>query len=250
MTAITSPEHTLAPDQPLAAAIASLPGGAVLLLPPGRYRANLVISKKLTLRAASGEVILDGGHRGSVLRISGNDTFISLEKITIAGGAGSALLIEGGAVHLTDVTFRGNHAQAEQPGSAIAIVDGKLRLDRCLVEKNIGHAALFIGGGAVAEITDTTFSHNSGGHGAVWVDEAARLTLVRATFIDNRSRIALHVTGTRFAAPIVSAAECRITATIAVENGPRDPGSVTLSHCEVQGGVIGVTDGGGNRFAT
>ena len=68
----------------LAAAVAAAPPGAVIIVPAGRYRGPLILSRPITLRG-EGHPVIDGGRRGDVVVITGPD--IRLEGFVIRGSA-------------------------------------------------------------------------------------------------------------------------------------------------------------------
>lgn len=80
----------------LQALIAEASPGAVLELPPGDYPGPIVIDKPLTLRGG-GRAVVDGGGRGTVIRIKAPG--VTLEGLTIRG-SGSSLLLEDSGVRV------------------------------------------------------------------------------------------------------------------------------------------------------
>src|SRR5204863_253849 len=100
--------------------------GAVLCLRPGTYPVVDVVKKSVTLRGlgvAPDEVVLDGGGRGTVLRIGGKDPqAVTIEHLTITGGArregGGGIQSAGG--RSLDTRFPG------RLGVTRSVVDGKL----------------------------------------------------------------------------------------------------------------------------
>ncbi len=66
---------TVAPGEDLAAAVERAAPADVLLISPGEYKANLKITKPLTLRAAepTHRPAIDGGGRGDVIRVEAPD---------------------------------------------------------------------------------------------------------------------------------------------------------------------------------
>ena len=69
------------------------PAGAVLRLPPGRYRGPAVIRKPLTLDG-QGQVIIDNGGQGTVLRIESDD--VTVRGLQLRGSGDSHDALDGG----------------------------------------------------------------------------------------------------------------------------------------------------------
>jgi nitrous oxidase accessory protein len=68
----------------LTRAIAQAPPGAVISIPPGIYPGPVVLSKPVTLRGR-GRAVIDGGRRGDVVVVTGND--VHLEGLIVRGSA-------------------------------------------------------------------------------------------------------------------------------------------------------------------
>ncbi|MHB1247310.1 MAG: nitrous oxide reductase family maturation protein NosD [Sulfuriferula sp.] len=69
-----------APSLPLARAITEAVAGAVITVPPGIHRVNLLLTKAVTLVGAPGAV-LDGGGKGDVIRITASG--VTVRNLTI-----------------------------------------------------------------------------------------------------------------------------------------------------------------------
>lgn len=69
----------------LAAAVEQAPANTTVELPPGRYDANLTVSKPITLRGAGDETVLDGGGSGTVLMATAPEVGIRSLRITGVG---------------------------------------------------------------------------------------------------------------------------------------------------------------------
>lgn len=69
----------------LALLVAGTPSGGTLVVPPGRYRTNLVIDRPIEM-VAGGEVLLDGGGRGTVVTINASDVTLRGFRIAHTGG--------------------------------------------------------------------------------------------------------------------------------------------------------------------
>lgn len=69
--------------------------GAVLRLPPGKYRGPAVISKPITLEG-EGRVVIDGGGQGTVLTVKASD--VTLRGLHLQGSGGSHDALDAGAM--------------------------------------------------------------------------------------------------------------------------------------------------------
>lgn len=72
--------HAAAPSLPLEHAITEAVPGALITVPPGIYRVNLLLTKAVTLAGEPGAV-LDGGGKGDVIRIAASD--VTVRNLTI-----------------------------------------------------------------------------------------------------------------------------------------------------------------------
>jgi nitrous oxidase accessory protein len=73
--------------------------GKTVILPAGTYRERLVVDKPLTL-IAGGDVVIDGGGRGSVVTVTADDVTLRGLHVTGSGGQGE----EGAGVTLVDAS--------------------------------------------------------------------------------------------------------------------------------------------------
>lgn len=114
----------------LARLIEEAPAGATIVVPAGSYRVHLVIDRPLTL-VADGDVLLDGGGRGTVLTIGAPDVTVRGFRVAHTGGQ----VEEGAAIKAVDadrVTIEGNRIEdaftgiAVNGGSAVRIVGNEL----------------------------------------------------------------------------------------------------------------------------
>lgn len=114
----------------LARLIEEAPAGATIVVPAGSYRVHLVIDRPLTL-VADGDVMLDGGGRGTVLTIGAPDVTVRGFRVAHTGGQ----VEEGAAIKAVDadrVTIEGNRIEdaftgiAVNGGSAVRVVGNEL----------------------------------------------------------------------------------------------------------------------------
>ncbi len=110
--------------------VETAPAGATIVVPAGSYRVHLVIDRPLTL-VADGDVLLDGGGRGTVLTISAPDVTVRGFRVAHTGGQ----VEEGAAIRTVDadrVTIEGNRIEdaftgiAVNGGSAVRIIGNEL----------------------------------------------------------------------------------------------------------------------------
>ena len=69
----------------LPAAIAAAPPNTTVLVPPGRYAANLTIAKPVTIRGAGTQTVLDGGGNGTILTVRSPDVAVTDLSMTGVG---------------------------------------------------------------------------------------------------------------------------------------------------------------------
>jgi nitrous oxidase accessory protein len=69
----------------LEALVANAPAGTIVTVPAGSYRTHLVIDRSITL-VAGGEVLLDGGGRGTVVTVAAPDVTLRGFRIENSGG--------------------------------------------------------------------------------------------------------------------------------------------------------------------
>jgi hypothetical protein len=258
---MTDCTQTVGPAQAgeLADILQNAPDGAVICLQPGTYPVRAVLKRSITLRGqgAPGAVVLDGGGQGSVLRISAKAQAVHIERLTIANG--SAVMAGGGidggpagALTLTEVVLRGNQADGETPGAAMALTRGQATLLRCRVQGNRGQAAVFLGGAAQVRMVQTLLSDHEGPGATVRLTEAARLELDHVTLVAKGH--GLQLGGTVAARPRVQIHDSIIAAKVAIQNGPAMAGEVTIERSVVSGerANVGEREGvrsGDPRFA-
>ena len=83
--------------------VEAAPAGAIVFAPAGSYRVHLVIDRPLTL-IADGDVLLDGGGRGTVLTINASDVTVRGFRVAHTGGqveeAAAIKTVEIGRAHV------------------------------------------------------------------------------------------------------------------------------------------------------
>jgi hypothetical protein len=247
-------DKTVGPDAALAEVIAALPEGAVLCLEKGSYPLNVVVEKSITLRGmgAPADVVLDGGGRGSVIKV-GAAKAVTVEKLTIANGAsrngGGGIAHPGlGTLAVRDVILRNNRADGFG-GAALLLGGGEATVERCRVVDNAGGigGAIIVDDVARAAIRHTLITGNKGTSSVVYAHDNAQLELDHVTIAGNQAAAGLEVRAITVRAPTVKVSDSIVCGTTAIANGPRLAGQVTASRCLMEGEQQGVTDGGGNK---
>lgn len=246
----------------LAQAVRDAKPGDTLKVPAGRYTVNLELTRPITL-LAMGQVVLDGVHSGSVVRVS-TEGLVRLSGFTIVGGnapeAGGGVALFDGQLELSDCTVRFNKAPL-YGGGGLFVRDGKAKVTRCRFEANTGRqgGAILVDGTAELRLEDSTIIQNAAVlGGGLLVKEGAKAEVFACTLADNKvvgegcQGGALHLGGTTTRAPTVS-----LTSSIVSEraegpsclfNSPKLPGTLTITRsllpawCKALGGE-------GNRFA-
>lgn len=241
----------------LAAAIRDAKPGDTLKVPPGRYTGNFEIDKPLTL-LAFGQVVLDGVHRGSVLRVRA-DGVVRLSGLLIAGGdaaeAGGGVCVERGTVELSDCTLRFNKAP-QHGGGGLYVVDAKVTAERCRFEGNTGRqgGAVLADGEAEVTLRDCALIQNVAVEGGgLRAKEGAKVELAFCTLADNKvagdaaAGSALHCAGTTTRTPTVTVRDSiiaeRTAAPSTLFNSPKLPAALTLTRVLVPAGVTATGDG-------
>ncbi len=142
--------------------IEAAPAGATVVVPAGSYRVHLVIDRPLTL-IADGDVLLDGGGRGTVLTIGAPDVTVRGFRVAHTGGqVEDAAAIK--AVDADRVTIEGNRIEdaftgiAVNGGSAVRIVGNEVT-GSGQVTGGAGHATV----ATVGLAEDTGPARSSGG---------------------------------------------------------------------------------------
>lgn len=246
----------------LVAALAGAKPGDTLRIPAGRYPVNLVIDKPVTL-VGVGQVVLDGMHRGSVVRIDCPGGAVNLAGLTLVGGtadeAGGGVAVLDGQVKLTDCVLRFNKAP-QYGGGGLYARGGSTRLERCRLEANTGRqgGGLLVDDVASVELRDSTVLQNAAVEGGgLRVKEAAKVLVVGCTIADNKvvgdaaEGAALSLAGTSTRRPSLevrhSIVSERAEGPSCVFNGATFPGTLTLVNDLLPPWCAAL--GGDNRFA-
>lgn len=119
------------------------PTGSTVSVPPGTYRGSVVVDRTLTI-VAQGEVLLDGGGRGSTVTITAPEVVLRGFRIGHTGGQ----VEEAAAVKVVGaerVTIAGNHIEDFFTGIAVYDADGVRIVDNRIlgsgqVTAGSGHA--------------------------------------------------------------------------------------------------------------
>ena len=138
----------------LARLIEAAPAGATIVVPAGSYRVHLVIDRPITL-VADGEVLLDGGGRGTVLTITAADVTVRGFRVSHTGGQ----VEEAAGIKTVDAdraTIEGNRIEdsftgiAVNGGSGVRIVGNEL-VGSGQVLSDAGHAIRFAATGPTGD---------------------------------------------------------------------------------------------------
>lgn len=227
----------------LAAAVRDAKPNDTVKVPAGRYTVNLDLNKPLTL-IAMGQVVLDGVHSGTVLRVSG-EGLVRLSGFMIVGGnapeAGGGVAVIDGNLELTDCTLRFNKAPL-YGGGGLYLRDSKVTAQRCRFEANTGRqgGAILVDGTAELRLLDSTVIQNAAVEGGgVRVKEGAKAELIGCTLADNKvvgdhcAGGALHLSGTTTRAPTVTVSGSIISERAegpkCVFNSDKLPGTLTVT---------------------
>lgn len=235
--------------------------GETVKVPAGRYTVNLELTRPITL-LAMGQVVLDGLHAGSVVRVA--SAGVRLSGFTIVGGnapeAGGGVALIEGELELIDCTVRFNKAP-QFGGGGLFVRDGKAKVTRCRFEANTGRqgGAILVDGVGLLTVEDSTLIQNAAVEGGgLSVKDGAQVEISGCTIADNKvvgdhaSGGALRIAGTSTRAPSVkltnSIVSERAEGLPCVSNFEKFPGTLTIRSsllpvwCKSLGGE-------GNRFA-
>jgi hypothetical protein len=216
-------------------AIAAAADGAILCIEPSTITGTLGFSKSVTLRGVGdspGAVVFDGDGMGPVLHVREDGITVSLENVTLQGGAydsGGALALKSSSkVNLSTCVVKDNEAD-ENGGGAFYVSSGSLSLSDCDVSGNTGEI-----GGAILVTTDGSVSI-SGGRitantgvkgGAIALRHGGTVTLAGVAVTDNE-------------------AEGHGGAAIYLRGSGKGTPSLTIAGGTVTGGAEPIVDDGG-----
>jgi hypothetical protein len=249
---------SLEPGADLGEALAAAAAGAVLCLRPGRYAANLLIDKDVTLRGlgAPGETVLDGGERGAVVAVDADDLTVRLEGLVLSGGSAA----QGGGVSLAGMSrvelvacVLARNTGRQGPGGAVHADRGTVVLERCRVLDNVATDGLAVNADGIASlrIADSLLVGDGGPTlAAVRVRDGADATIVRSTLVALGSAAALHASGTSSRLPEVSVSDSVLAGHAALDTPEPFPGKVTVTRSCLSAAAAGAfIDGGGTRVS-
>ncbi len=228
----------------LAQAVRDAKPNDTLKVPAGRYTVNLELTRPITL-VARGQVVLDGLHAGSVVRIT-TDGLVRLSGFTLVGGnapdAGGAVCLLQGTLELQDCTLRFNKAPL-YGGGGLYVRDGKAKATRCRFEANTGRqgGAILVDALGELRLEDSTVIQNAAVEGAgLRVKEGARLEVLGCTIADNKvvgegaSGGAIHAAGTTTRAPTVKISNSIISERAegppCIFNASKHPATLTVTN--------------------
>ena len=212
-------------------------------VPAGRYAVNLELTRPIT-QIAMGQVVLDGIHSGSVVRIT-TDGRVRLSGFTIVGGnapeAGGGVSLVEGTLELIECTLRFNKAPL-YGGGGLYVRDGKAKATRCRFEANTGRngGAILVDGVGELRLEDSTVIQNAAVEGGgIKAKEGARMDVFACTIADNKvvgdgcAGGALHFAGTTTRAPTVTISNTiiseRAEGPVCIFNSPKLPATLTVS---------------------
>ena len=181
-----------APCATLAHALALALPGDTLHLAPGDYgEAGLLIDKAVTIRGSGAATTrLDGQGRDTLLRISERGA-LTLEDVTMRGGAGqrggAVAVAAGGHLVARRAVFLGNRGDW---GGAVYVAGGTARIeDSRLVESTAqSGGAVFIAAGTLDLVGSEISTNEAGVGGGLFVGPAAEAQTDRTTITGNTAR--------------------------------------------------------------
>jgi hypothetical protein len=197
-----------------------LPEGAVVCLQAGRYPGRLLFGRSVTLRglARPEEVVLDAGGHGSVVKANASAIAVTLERLTVTGGApkgggGGVAWNRAADLVLREVVLRDNRA-TKFGGAGLEASLGTVTLERCRVEGNrapIG-AALLVHQWARLVLRDSLVANNAAVQSVIQIGGGAAAKIERSTVARNTGQFALLFEGGREQVPEVEVWESIVDA--------------------------------------
>ena len=179
----------------LRVALRAAPEGSRLVLAAGIYAGPFEVQRSLTLQAAPGaSVVLDGGGRGSVLAVAGDELRVRLTGLTLRGGRsqrGAGLLLEGRCrVGLQGCTLVNNVAAGS--GGGVWHTAGVVVLRGCRVADNRAGrgGGLAVAGSGQATLLNCWVVGNAAEHGGgLAVGGLGQVELVHCTVAGNSAAL-------------------------------------------------------------
>ncbi len=167
--------------------------GSVLCFEPGRYVAQLMVRRSLTLRGLAEGVVLDAKGRGPVIVVNGSDATVEITDLTLrcgsggAGGHGGNLSVSRSKyVVVRRATLEAGESDGNGGGALFARI-GEVVLEGCRLTANHGAKAAAVLADEVAHVTlrDCVIAGNTGKSPAVAAYQNGRLTVQHTTIADN-----------------------------------------------------------------
>lgn len=175
--------------------------GAVVRVPAGTFRGNLVIARSVTLLGAGEASVIDGGRSGPAVVVNARGAVVKLVGLVIARGSaqrGGGVQHLAGKLELHECTLKENEANAFG-GGAIYTVGESLLLDGCRLESNAARqgGAILADELASVRVTSTLIAKNRARlGGALKAQEGAQVVLDGVTVADNSGDAQLVTQGT------------------------------------------------------
>lgn len=205
---MTQCERQVQPGAALEEEIARLPDGGTLCLAPGRYPGGLRIERSLTLRA-DGEAVLDSGHQGTVIHVTGEGTKVVIRGVTLTGGNaqhGAAVVVTGSEteVVLEGCVLKGHRARTKWLGGVVVIRDdARVTLRRCRVvdwesdnDAGSGQGVVVTSGGRLILADSLLVGRARKGGSLITVRDNASALIERSTLVNEGDGAVLEVRGT------------------------------------------------------
>ena len=183
---------TAAPCATLAHTLAlALPGDTLHLAPGDYWEAGLLIDKAVTIRGGGAATTsLDGQGRNTLLRVSGSGA-LTLEDVTLRGGAGqrggAVAVAAGGQLVARRAALLDNDADW---GGALYVAGGAALIEDSRMMENSaqGGGAIFIAAGTLDLVRSEISANEAGVGGGLFVGPAAEATVNRASLVGNTAR--------------------------------------------------------------
>ena len=169
----------------------ALPGDTLHLAPGDYWEAGLLIDKAVTIRGGGAATTrLDGQGRNTLLRVSGSGA-LTLENVTLRGGAGqrggAVAVAAGGQLVARQAVLLNNGADW---GGAVYVAGGMVLIeDSRLVENTAqGGGAVFIAAGTLDLVRSEISANEADVGGGLFVGPSAEATVNRVSLVGNIAR--------------------------------------------------------------